>query len=118
MHLFRYVLVAIFVLFAVIQFNDPDPLAWVVAYLLVAATLAVPARHRLCRKLFWLTSGVLLILALQAFSGFIAWLRTGTPASIAAEMSPNMPYVEPAREFIGVVIAAAALFLLRRSAAK
>lgn len=118
MQLFRYCIAALFVLFAVIQFNDPDPLAWVVAYGLVAATLLAPSRHRHAGKLFWLTAGVLLILALEALPGFIEWMRTGTPASIAAEMSPDMPYVEPAREFLGVVIAAAAQFLLQRKAAK
>jgi hypothetical protein len=34
--LFRYITAFVFILFAYVQFNDPDPFIWIMAYLLVA----------------------------------------------------------------------------------
>lgn len=102
-----------FVVFALLQLNDPDPVVWVVAYGLVAFCIAVPPDGALGRRLSWLTGGVLLTLGLLSLPGFAGYLLSGNPGMILAEMSPDMPHVEPAREFLGVVIAAAVLVGLR-----
>jgi hypothetical protein len=92
--------------FAILQLNDPDPLVWVVAYSLVAICVAAPPTWSWSVPGTWLTGGVLLTLALIALPGFIKFLLSGDIGSIAAEMRPDQPYVEPAREFLGVLIAA------------
>ena len=96
-------------LFALLQLNDPDPLVWVVAYCLVAFCIAAPLSRNWSVRSLWLTSGVLLALAIGALPGFVDYLLSGDFGSIAAEMSPDRPHVEPARELLGVVIAAAVL---------
>jgi hypothetical protein len=101
--------------FALLQLNDPDPLVWVVAYGLVACCVAAPPAWRWSASGTWLTSGVLLTLALIALPGFVDYLLSSDFGSIAAEMSPDLPYVEPAREFLGVVIAALILMGVRLS---
>ena len=99
--------------FAILQLNDPDPLVWVVAYSLVAACVAAPQARSWSANAAWLTGGVLLALALAALPGFVDYLISGDPGSISAEMSPEQPHVEPAREFLGVLIAAAVLVVTR-----
>ena len=117
--LLRYGLAAAMAAFALLQLNDPDPLVWIVAYGLVAFSVAAPGRV-LATRSCWLTGGVLLALALGAVPGFVGWLLSGDPASIAGAMSPDQPHVEPAREFLGILIAAIVLvaFAPRRDRAK
>jgi hypothetical protein len=105
----RYGFAALIAAFALLQLNDPDPVIWVMAYGLVAFCIAVPPHLSLWRDLSWLTGGVLLTLALLSFPGFLDYLLSRDPSSIFAEMSPDMPHIEPAREFLGLVIAGAAL---------
>jgi len=99
--------------FAVLQLNDPDPLVWIAAYAMVALCVAAPVARGWALRSTWLTGGMLLTLALIALPGFVDYLSSGDPGSIAAEMSPDQPHVEPAREFIGVLIALAVLALGR-----
>lgn len=113
----RYVLAAAMAAFALLQLNDPDPLVWVVAYGLVACCVAAPSAAAWSVRGAWLTGGVLLTLALGALPGFVDYLFSGDFGSIAAEMSPGQPHVEPAREFLGVVIAGAVLIGGRRLSA-
>jgi hypothetical protein len=110
---FRYVLAALVAVFAVLQLNDPDPAVWLVAYGLVALCVAAPPYAALVSRLSWLTGGVLLTLALIALPGFFGYLTSGDLRMIAADMSPEKPYVEPAREFLGVAIAGAILIGVR-----
>lgn len=109
MKLLSYTLAAVFAAFALLQVNDPDPLIWLVAYGLVAVAVAVPPQSPAAQPLSWLTGGVLLALGLIALPGFVDYLTSGQPDTIFAEMSPDLPHVEPAREFLGLVIAGAAL---------
>lgn len=101
----RYILAAAMIAFALLQLNDPDPLVWVLAYALVAACVAAPPEPVWSVRAAWLTGGVLLTLAFGALPGFIDYLLSGDFGSIAAEMSPDRPHVEPARELLGVLIA-------------
>jgi hypothetical protein len=109
----RFILAALVALFALLQLNDPDPLLWVVAYGLVAVCAAAPQHSVMTERLSWLSGGVLSTLALLSLPGFVGYLGSGDPGMIAAEMSADRPYVEPAREFLGVVIAAAVLIGVR-----
>lgn len=111
--LLRYTLAVVFAAFALLQVNDPDPAAWLVAYGLVAVAVAVPLHSPAALPLFWLTGGVLLALGLISLPGFVDYLASGQPGTIFAEMSPDVPHVEPAREFLGLVIAGAALVGVR-----
>ena len=55
--------------------------------------------------LFTLSSGVLLAGLVISLPGFVDFALRGDYASISAEMDDSKPYIESAREFLGLVIA-------------
>ena len=102
-----YLLAAVFLLSAALQFNDPDPLYWSVAYSAAALACARFAIGSGPRTLVWLVLGVTLAGVLSTAPGFAGWLREG--GSLTADM--GQPYVEQAREFIGIGVASVALIV-------
>ena len=99
---------------AVIQLNDPDPLYWIVVYAIVAVVPATKALGLQSAKLTWVASGMVAGGLLVAMPGFIDYLSSGDFASIAGEMMNSKPYVESAREFGGLIIAAFTLAIYQR----
>ena len=94
---------------AVIQLNDPDPAYWIVVYVLVAAIpLARIFGHRLPTVLI-LASGMVLSGMLIAGPGTLDYLASGDYVSIKGKMLDEKPYVESAREFVGLLAAAICL---------
>lgn len=99
-----------------IQLNDPDPAYWVVVYVLVAAIpLARIFGHRLPTVLI-LASGMVLSGMLIAGPGSLDYLASGDYISIKGKMLDEKPYVESAREFIGLLAAAICLLAYARPA--
>ena len=100
-----------------LQINDPDPLYWVSAYLLAAWLPACRVLGGDGRRLSAYILGVLLAGVLMSAPGFIDYLLSGDHGSLFDEMSPDRPYVESARELLGLLIALAGVgFYARRSA--
>ncbi|HUU73061.1 MAG TPA: transmembrane 220 family protein [Burkholderiales bacterium] len=99
----------VFVMMAAIQLNDPDPTYWIAVYALVAAIPAARIFGRRLPGISVLTAGMVLAGMLIAGPGFIDFLVSGDYASINDKMSAEKPYVESAREFIGLLMAAVCL---------
>ena len=104
---------ALYIVFAVmfaymvaVQFNDPDPAYWIVVYGLISISSIARffgySFDRLLPFVFGLTVAGLLIAA----PGFLAYLYAGDYPALFDTMSSRKPYVEPAREFLGLLIAA------------
>ena len=98
----------------VIQFNDPDPAYWVTVYALVAIIPAARVFGRRLPKTSLVAAGMVLSGLLIAAPGFIDYLTSGDYSSIGGKMMLAKPYVEAAREFIGLAIAAIALSFYNR----
>lgn len=99
---------------AVIQLNDPDPLYWIVVYVFVGVVPAAKVFGLQSAKLTWVASGMVAAGLLVAMPGFIDYLSSGDFASIGGEMMIDKPYVESAREFGGLLIAAFTLLIYQR----
>lgn len=101
---------------ASIQFNDPDPVYWVAVYAATALVIAGNAAGRFSS--FWsaLVIGGALAGILLTTGGFGAYVVSGDLRSILGDMHPGKPYVEEAREFLGLVLAIAALAWSYRNA--
>ncbi len=114
MRVVHAIVALVFLTLAAIQLNDPDPAYWVAVYAVVAA---VPGArifgHRSTTTLVF-AGGMVLAGLLIAAPGFVDYLASGDYASIGGEMMEEKPYVESAREFAGLLIAAVGLFLYGR----
>ena len=98
----RYFTAFLFLLFALVQYNDPDGMLWGVAYLWVAFCIALPSLYR--QKWVLMASLVLFLIWTSFYIGdFSAWLSSGAP-SITGTMKAETPAVELVREFLGLVL--------------
>lgn len=109
------VVAAAFVAMAAVQLNDPDPAYWFGVYLGGAAVAAGKAGGRFSR--FWTTllMGAVVAGLVIALPGTTQYLGSGDYASILAEMRPDN-FVEPAREFFGLLLLFVALAVYLRPA--
>jgi len=100
-----HILVALlFVVFAAVQLNDPDPIHWVLIYLGVSfvAILYVAKRYYPAIPLLGFLACLVGLLLLSP--DFITWLGEGMP-TITGSMKAESPHVELVREFLGFLIA-------------
>ena len=118
MKIASWTLALLFTLFAAVQYNDPDPVQWMLLYGGVAVFFAMAARGRVYRPALWLWLSVALLWAATYVPDFWNWLQMGAP-SIVETMKAETPYVELTREFLGLLIAAAGCaWLLFRPASR
>jgi len=103
MKILHLVLALLFLLFAVVQYNDPDPLGWMLLYGFIAGVCAFAAFGRRNRLVLLAGMGVVLVWAIFLFPDFIAWLRMGMP-TIAGSMKAEAPHIELMREFSGLFL--------------
>lgn len=108
-------LALLFGAFAVVNLNDPDPWAWVLAYGIVSATAVAALSGRWFPRLYLGLAVFFLVIALTMVPDVIAWGRSGMP-SIATEMKATEPHIEWMREFLGLLIASLGTVALWRMA--
>jgi hypothetical protein len=123
MRILNFILALMFLAFAFVQINDPDPVVWILIYG-VMATLSIMAIFQYHPRKFII--GVLvLFLAYGVYSliyhpGILEWLRSENKSDIFDDVKKmeNL-YIEESREFLGLVICIAVLiFFLIRSTKK
>lgn len=108
MKIANIILAILFTIFAVVQYNDPDPLLWISLYLLVAAIAGLAAVNIFPK---WVIRGALIgcVIGLGVLlPDFMDWLNTGAE-SITETMKTEKPHIELTREFLGLLICAIAL---------
>ncbi|MDH4126967.1 MAG: transmembrane 220 family protein [Gammaproteobacteria bacterium] len=114
MRILHFVFALIFLTFAGIQFNDPDPLYWVTVYAatgLIAVARGFGRSSSICTAI---ATGLVVAGLLIAFPSLIDYLQSGDFVSITGDMR-SASYVEPAREFVGLLLAfGLLLYYLRR----
>ena len=103
-----------FVFMAAIQLNDPDPAYWIVVYVLVAVIPAARMFGYRMPKLVLFASGMVLSGLIIATPGTIDYLTSSDFAAIRGKMLGEKPYVESAREFIGLTMAVICLIYYRK----
>ena len=110
MHRVLHAIVAVvFLMMAAIQLNDPDPAYWMAVYAAVAAVPLARVLHRRLPSVSLIAGGMVLAGLIIAVPGFVDFLVSRDFTSINDKMTPDKPYVESAREFIGLLIAAICL---------
>lgn len=99
----RIVVGVLFILFAVVQLNDPDPWGWVFIYGATAAVTLYSAFRPVPEK--FLFAGVYMILGgvLTRLPDFVDWIKMGLP-TITGSMKAESPHIELTREFLGFLL--------------
>lgn len=104
--------VLMFLGFAVIQYNDPDPLVWFVVYGSMTVVSAMAIWDRYPGQIMIAMAGGFLLLSIMYFEGFLDWLNSADRMLLFSEPAKmELPYIEPAREFMGLLICEAVLIL-------
>ena len=101
-----------FLLFALVQLNDPDPAIWVSIYLLTAAFCAVSIFRTIPRVLLYGFGLVILIYAAMHLEFAVEWLLSENKSELFGEMQQDKYYLEGTREFLGLLIVIFALIYL------
>lgn len=106
----NYTLFIVFVLFAIFQCNDPDGLLWFFIYMFVALICLILNFKFIPKYILLITIIALVAYSLFHFSLFIDYLQTENKQEIFGEMVYEKPYLEGSREFLGLLLAALAVF--------
>ena len=108
MKFFNIFFSVVFILFAVVQYNDPDPFLWVPIYLYPAILCFLKFIQKPIPTLaYWagfLVFGVYAIYKMFDTNGIIDWVQFHNASNIASTMKAEKPWIEESREFFGLLI--------------
>ena len=100
------ILFILFVIFAVLQLNDPDGKLWFSIYFIVSLICLYNTFKPVPKSILILSIIALMSYSVFHFSLFINYLNTENKEEIFGEMVYDKPYLEGTREFIGLLLAA------------
>jgi hypothetical protein len=101
----NFFLALLFIVFAYLQFDDPDPLVWIVIYGNMAV-LCMLGIFRIRIRLWILVSGIAYgVYAAFLFPGALEWFNSPDRSVLFDDLAKmQFPYVEETREFLGLLI--------------
>jgi len=97
----------VFILFAAVQYNDPDPYVWMPIYLYAATLCWLAFRNKYFPGAYLLGIAVYAAYALYKFfdqNGVWDWMTKHHATNIAGTLKAEQPWIEETREFFGLVI--------------
>ena len=107
MRVFNLVFSVLFVLFAALQYNDPDPYVWMPIYLYAAILCWFAFRKRYFPSAYLVGLSIYAVYAIYLFvaeDGVWDWITRHNAANIANTMKAEQPWIEETREFFGLVM--------------
>ncbi|MDN3657344.1 transmembrane 220 family protein [Ferruginibacter paludis] len=112
MKVFNLICCFLFIVFAALQYNDPDPYVWVPIYMYTAVLCWLAAKKRYYPKLYLYGIGVYTLYAVYKVfdaNGLVDWIKLHHAENIAGTMKAEQPWIEESREFFGLLILIAVL---------
>ena len=112
MKLVNLLLALMFVVFAFLQINDPDPVIWILIYGAMAVVCILAAF-----KVYSKIALAIMLLGLVAYSfvfidGVMEWFAQPDKSVLFDDvMKMEYPYIEESREFLGLLICAVVLIV-------
>ena len=97
----------VFISFAALQYNDPDPYVWMPVYLYTALLCWLAFRNKFYPGAYLFGITVYAVYAVYKVfdqNGLIDWMTRHHSENIAATMKAEKPWIEESREFFGLVI--------------
>lgn len=105
--------VLLFLVFAYVQINDPDPVLWVLIYLNMAFICGVAVFRKLPGTWLFITGGIYFLYACFLIPGSWAWFQSPDRSLLFDDIAKmQYPYIEETREFLGLVICLFVLLIL------
>jgi hypothetical protein len=110
MKVLNLILAVMFMLFAFVQVNDPDPILWIILYGILAV-ICILAAFRIYSKIF----NAILMVGLAAYSaslfdGLKEWMEQADKSVLFDDVAKmDHLYIEESREFLGLMICIAVL---------
>ena len=114
MKIFNLVFSILFVLFAALQYNDPDPYLWIPLYLFSAVLCWLAFRNKYYPSLFLTAILIYSLYAAYLFfdnQGVLSWAGEHNAENIVQSMKATKPWIEETREFGGLLILIVALVI-------
>lgn len=107
MKLFNLLFLLLFVAFAALQYNDPDPWLWVPIYGYGAFCCWLALRRQYRPVFYW--AGILFYAAYALYlffdsAGVLSWARDHEAESLTQSMQAAQPWIEKTREFGGLLL--------------
>jgi hypothetical protein len=109
MRLANFILAAVFALFAIVQYNDPDPLRWILLYGFIALVSLLAGFRRYYPIVLTLGVIVCVVWALSLFPSVRELFIENNPSDLVESMQAKKPYIEGSRESFGLLLSAAVL---------
>ncbi len=112
MKILNLLLAVLFLLFAFVQVNDPDPVVWILIYGVMAVACVMAAFNK-----YYPVAHVVVLVAYIAYSfvsvgGAIEWLQSEDKSMLFDDIAKmQYPYIEESREFLGLLICIAVLIM-------
>jgi hypothetical protein len=101
----NFILAVMFLFFAFLQVNDPDPLLWIAIYGAMAVLGVLAMFNIFHSKVILTLMGVFAAYSLLALKGVQEWLRQENKSALFDDVAKMQhPYIEETREFMGLWI--------------
>jgi len=107
MRIFNIIFTIIFIIFAGLQYNDPDPFIWIPIYLYAAFLCWRASKGIHHRSLYIIGIALYTVYGLYLFfdkNGVLSWASDHAAESLVSTMKAGEPWIEETREFGGLVI--------------
>lgn len=114
MKAFNWIWIVLFIIFAGLQYNDPDPYIWMPIYLYAAFLCYQSIKGKFNMTLYIIGFVVYTAYAVGLVfdsDGVISWLGLHHAENIAQSMHAEKPWIEETRECFGLLICDAVLLI-------
>jgi hypothetical protein len=110
MKILKVILALLFVLFAYVQLNDPDPGLWILVYGLMAVLSVMAYFNKYPVKIMIVMAAGYLVMSIMHFDGMVEWLLSPNRKLLFDDFAKMQYwYIEEAREFLGLLVCLAVI---------
>lgn len=124
MKTFNIIFAVLFFIFAILQYNDPDPFLWIPIYLASSAVCFLNYKRKHHAFFHYGIIVFCVVYALLLFfdaNGVVSWYTEHNRENLVQSMKATKPWIEETREFGGLIIiilvASINIFLHKKSGA-
>lgn len=104
MRWFHLACAGLFAVSALLQYNDPDPVAWVLMWGAAAVVAVLNFRGKADYRVLAALAVVCMAWMVLLAPGMIAFVQLGNWSLLTATMQAGQPLIEEAREFLGLAL--------------